>query len=168
MSLPKRPANQQVHGASPATFREKHRCLTGGVPCSHDGDILIVIERGFHAGACVMDAGRLKSLRTFDIELPPAHACCCQNRASAKLRTAIEVQRMETIRTFCGIDSVNNDRGHHPRAELEHLKHSARGEFVSRKTVWKTDEVLDSGRCARLPTGAEAIQHNVETPSDAA
>src|SRR5262245_6173955 len=148
------PPNQQVYGASPATFRKKHRCLTGGVSRSHDGNILIVIKRGFHAGACVMDAGRFKSLRTFDVKLPPAHACRCQYRAGAKLRTAIEVECMKTVRTVCGFDSVDKDRGHHSGAELEHLQHSTSGEFVARKTVWKTDEVLDSGRCAGLPAGA--------------
>src|SRR5437867_13066681 len=107
-----------------------------------------------------MDASRFKSLRTFDIELPPAHACRCQNRAGAKLRAAIEMECVETVRTVWGIDSLDNHRGHHSGAELEHLQNSARREFVSRKTVRKTDEVLDSGRCARLPAGAEAIQHN--------
>src|SRR2546425_12303093 len=107
-----------------------------------------------------MDASRFKSLRTFDIEVPPAHACRCQNRAGAKLRAAIEVEGMETVGTVCGIDSVDNDRGHHSGAEFEHLQNSAGGEFVSRKTVRKTDEVLDSGRCARLPSGTETIQYD--------
>jgi len=126
--LTQTPAHQQVYGASPATFREKHRCLTGGVPCPHDGDILIVIKPGFHAGACVMDASRFKSLRTFDVELPPAHACRCQNRAGVKLRTAIEVERMETIRTACGIDSVDNDPAAQGVAQ-RHLGHDPRVSF---------------------------------------
>src|SRR3989442_6557685 len=54
--LTQTPPNQQVYGASPATFREKHRGLTGRVSRSHDGGLLIVIKPSFHASACVMDA----------------------------------------------------------------------------------------------------------------
>src|SRR5258707_13914221 len=129
------PPNQQVYGASPATFGEKHRCLTGRVSRSHDGHILIVIKRSFYAGTCMMDAGGFKSLRAFDGELPPADAGRRQNRASPKLCAAIEMESMETVGAVCGIDSVDKDGGHHFGAELEHLQDSARGEFGSRKSV---------------------------------
>src|SRR6185369_197212 len=112
------------------------------------------------AGARVMYAGRFKSLRAFDVELPPAHACRRQNGAGTELCTAIKMECMKTFRTFRGVDSLDNDRRYHLCAELEHLQNSARRQLISRQPVRKSNEILDSGRCARLPARAEAVQHD--------
>jgi hypothetical protein len=79
------PANQQMDGSSSATFREKHRRLACRVSRSDYSHVLIVVERSFDAGTRVMNSGRLKAFRAFNLELAPAHPRCRQNRAGAQL-----------------------------------------------------------------------------------
>src|SRR5262245_46189242 len=149
-----------MYSPGPATLREKHRRLTCRVSRSDYRHILIVVKNGLHTGACMMNSGRLEPFCAFNVELSPAHAGCSQDCTGAEFCTAIEMERMKIVRTGCGIDAVDNDRSNHLRTELEHLQNPPRGEVVSGETVRKTDEVLDSGRCCRLPTRTEPIQHD--------
>ena len=151
-----------------ATFSEKHRRLTCRVSGAHYRHVLIVVKNSFNAGASVMNSGRFKSLCALNVELPPADARRSQNRTGAELSATIEMERMKIVRTGCGIDVIHNDRRNHFCPELEHLQNSARGEVVSREPVWKTDEVLNSGRRGRLPAGTEPIEHCLLYTSDAA
>ena len=100
------------------------------------------MQKSFDARAGVIDSRALESLRTWHLELSPTHAGGDEHDRCVDGRSATELKQMSgTIRL--GIDAINGNRRDHLRAELEHLKHAARGELCAADASRKSDEVFD-------------------------
>src|SRR5262249_50784601 len=121
-----------------------HCGLARGVSSAHDCNVLRVVKHRLHAGAGVMDSGRLEAFCALYIELSPAYASCGQDRASSKLCAAIQIQGVQIFRRNRRYDTLDDDGRHHLGAELEHLQNSPCSEIVSGETIWETDKVFDS------------------------
>ena len=91
-------ANQQMNGSSAAAFGEEHRGLTRRVSAANDCHILRVVEDGLDGSARVVNSGGFEAVCAFGLQLSPAHARCDQHGASAKLGSAVEMQKVAIFR----------------------------------------------------------------------
>ena len=70
------------------------------------------------------------------------------------------MQEVTLFRDGRRFDLLDDDRRHHLRAELEHLKHAPRRQLGTGQPARKTHEVFDLRRAAGLTAGSQPVEHN--------